>query len=74
MTESRALLRAAQFFTPRLRSADGWNERSTYSRAWEESYRRRWQHDRIVRSTHGVNCTGSCSWKVHVKDGLGWAS
>src|SRR6185437_4869966 len=21
-------------------------------------------------STHGVNCTGSCSWKVYVKDGL----
>ena len=34
------------------------------------AYRRRWQHDRVVRSTHGVNCTGSCSWKVHVKDGL----
>ena len=31
---------------------------------------RRWQHDRVVRSTHGVNCTGSCSWKIHVKDGL----
>ncbi len=23
-----------------------------------------------MRSTHGVNCTGSCSWKVHVKDGI----
>ena len=23
-----------------------------------------------VRSTHGINCTGSCSWKIHVKDGL----
>jgi nitrate reductase alpha subunit len=23
-----------------------------------------------VRSTHGVNCTGSCSWLVHVKDGI----
>src|SRR5256886_7732534 len=21
-------------------------------------------------STHGVNCTGSCSWKVYVKDGI----
>ncbi len=27
----------------------------------------------MVRSTHGVNCTGSCSWNVHVKDGIvGW--
>jgi len=24
----------------------------------------------VVRSTHGVNCTGSCSWKVYVKDGI----
>ena len=40
------------------------------TRDWESSYRERWQHDRIVRSTHGVNCTGSCSWKVHVKEGI----
>jgi len=33
-------------------------------------YRNRWSHDRVVRSTHGVNCTGSCSWKVYVKDGV----
>ncbi|MFB7633915.1 nitrate reductase subunit alpha [Streptomyces sp. NPDC056149] len=33
-------------------------------------YRERWAHDRVVRSTHGVNCTGSCSWKVYVKDGV----
>ncbi|WP_396587334.1 nitrate reductase subunit alpha [Bermanella sp. R86510] len=39
-------------------------------RQWEDGYRRRWQHDKIVRSTHGVNCTGSCSWKIYVKDGL----
>ena len=31
---------------------------------------RRWQHDKIVRSTHGVNCTGSCSWKIYVKGGI----
>ena len=39
-------------------------------RKWEDAYRQRWQHDKIVRSTHGVNCTGSCSWKVYVKNGL----
>jgi nitrate reductase / nitrite oxidoreductase, alpha subunit len=33
-------------------------------------YRERWAHDKVVRSTHGVNCTGSCSWQVYVKDGL----
>ncbi|MBW7850213.1 MAG: nitrate reductase subunit alpha [Rhodospirillales bacterium] len=40
------------------------------SRAWEDGYRKRWQHDKIVRSTHGTNCTGSCSWKVYVKGGI----
>ncbi|MCC7272303.1 MAG: nitrate reductase subunit alpha, partial [Alphaproteobacteria bacterium] len=39
-------------------------------RTWEEAYRSRWAHDRIVRSTHGVNCTGSCSWKIYVKGGI----
>lgn len=39
-------------------------------RSWENGYRLRWQHDKIVRSTHGVNCTGSCSWKIYVKNGL----
>ncbi|MEV7006691.1 nitrate reductase subunit alpha [Streptosporangium sp. NPDC051022] len=36
----------------------------------DSPYRERWAHDKVVRSTHGVNCTGSCSWKVYVKDGL----
>ncbi len=40
------------------------------ARVWEEFYRNRWQHDRVVRSTHGVNCTGGCSWMIHVKDGI----
>lgn len=39
-------------------------------RSWEEIYRKRWQHDKIARSTHGVNCTGSCSWKIYVKNGI----
>ncbi len=40
------------------------------TRRWEEFYRNRWQHDNVVRSTHGVNCTGGCSWNVFVKDGI----
>jgi nitrate reductase alpha subunit len=47
-----------------------WNGTSRRSRSWESFYRKRWAHDRVVRSTHGVNCTGSCSWKVYVKDGI----
>ncbi|HET9177282.1 MAG TPA: nitrate reductase subunit alpha [Terriglobia bacterium] len=40
------------------------------TRLWEEFYRNRWQHDKVVRSTHGVNCTGGCSWMVYVKNGI----
>ncbi len=39
-------------------------------RTWEEFYRNRWSYDKIVRSTHGVNCTGSCSWNIYVKNGI----
>ncbi|SDU03259.1 nitrate reductase subunit alpha [Halopseudomonas salegens] len=50
--------------------ADGHGETRIESRDWENFYRARWQYDKIVRSTHGVNCTGSCSWKIYVKNGL----
>lgn len=43
---------------------------SPQTRKWEEFYRNRWQYDKVVRSTHGVNCTGGCSWNIHVKDGI----
>ena len=36
----------------------------------DDFYRERWRHDKVVRSTHGVNCTGSCSWWVYVRDGV----
>ena len=51
-------------------SAEGWSQLVAKDRSWERSYRERWAHDNVVRSTHGVNCTGSCSWNVYVKDGL----
>ncbi len=52
------------------RFADGHGQTTIENRDWEDVYRRRWQHDKIVRSTHGVNCTGSCSWKIYVKSGI----
>ena len=42
----------------------------TGGREADRFYRDRWSHDKVVRSTHGVNCTGSCSWNVYVKDGV----
>ena len=38
-------------------------------REWENFYRDRWSYDKVVRTTHGVNCTGSCSWNIYVKNG-----
>ncbi len=56
--------------TEKSKTEDGWAMLSSKGRKAESFYRQRWAHDRVVRSTHGVNCTGSCSWKVYVKDGL----
>ena len=50
--------------------ADGHGITTSEDRSWEDAYRKRWQHDKIVRSTHGANCTGSCSWKIYVKGGI----
>ena len=54
----------------RRRSPTATASRPTRTARWEDGYRKRWQHDKIVRSTHGVNCTGSCSWKIYVKGGI----
>lgn len=50
--------------------SDGHGVMTKEDRTWEDAYRKRWQHDKVVRSTHGVNCTGSCSWKIYVKGGI----
>ena len=50
--------------------ANGHGITTNEDRRWEDGYRKRWQHDKIVRSTHGANCTGSCSWKIYVKGGI----
>ncbi len=39
-------------------------------RSWEDLYRDQFSWDKVVRSTHSANCTGSCSWMVYVKDGI----
>ena len=60
-----------KYFTRARESfSDGHGNVTHEDRGWEKAYRDRWQHDKIVRSTHGVNCTGSCSWKIYVKGGI----
>ncbi|MEK6441593.1 nitrate reductase subunit alpha [Pseudonocardia sp. T1-2H] len=65
-----ALLRTGRFFTRRETSDDLRAVFREGGREGDAFYRDRWSHDKVVRSTHGVNCTGSCSWKVYVKDGI----
>ncbi|NKQ57774.1 nitrate reductase subunit alpha [Amycolatopsis sp. K13G38] len=65
-----ALVGTRRFFTRGEVSADRRTLHQIGGRQADEFYRDRWSHDKVVRSTHGVNCTGSCSWKVYVKDGI----
>jgi nitrate reductase alpha subunit len=67
---SDALIRSRRYFTKARVSDDLRTLTRTGGRQADDFYRDRWSHDKVVRSTHGVNCTGSCSWKVYVKDGI----
>ncbi|MFE6828435.1 nitrate reductase subunit alpha [Streptomyces sp. NPDC057690] len=67
---AEALVRSRRFFTGAEVSEDLRTLHRKGGRQADEFYRDRWSHDKVVRSTHGVNCTGSCSWKVYVKDGI----
>ncbi|MEU2616667.1 nitrate reductase subunit alpha [Streptomyces sp. NPDC007157] len=65
-----ALLGAARFFRSGTPAPDPHSVALPGGREADAFHRDRWSHDRVVRSTHGVNCTGSCRWKVYVKDGI----
>jgi nitrate reductase / nitrite oxidoreductase, alpha subunit len=67
---TEALVRTRRFFTRAEVSQDLRTLHQIGGRSADSFYRDRWSHDKVVRSTHGVNCTGSCSWKVYVKDGI----
>ncbi len=67
---SHFLDRLNYFSSPREPFAGDHGVTTGEDRTWEDAYRNRWAHDKIVRSTHGVNCTGSCSWKIYVKGGI----
>jgi len=67
---SHFLDRLNYFSNPKESFSGGHGVTTGEDRTWEDAYRDRWAHDKIVRSTHGVNCTGSCSWKIYVKGGI----
>ncbi|OIV36799.1 nitrate reductase subunit alpha [Mangrovactinospora gilvigrisea] len=64
------MLRLGRAFRRVPYSKDLRAEYLTGGRQGDVFYRERWSHDKVVDSTHGVNCTGSCRWKVYVKDGI----
>jgi nitrate reductase alpha subunit len=61
---SHFLDRLNYFSNPKESFSDGFGVTNGEDRTWEDAYRNRWAHDKMVRSTHGVNCTGSCSTVV----------
>ena len=65
-----ALVRAGRYLRMGMVSAAMRTLQKTGGREADSFYRDRWSYDKVIRSTHGVNCTGSCSWKVYVKDGI----
>ena len=64
------ILKKFKYLIPKERSANNHQQTNEGGRDWENMYRDRWSFDKCVRSTHGVNCTGSCSWNIYVKNGL----
>ncbi|GIH03664.1 nitrate reductase subunit alpha [Rhizocola hellebori] len=67
---AEALLRAGRYLRRVETSGDLRSVYKVGGRGSDAFQRAQWSHDAVVRSTHGVNCTGSCSWKVYVKDGI----
>ncbi|NCU17814.1 nitrate reductase subunit alpha [Pallidibacillus pasinlerensis] len=68
--KSSPLLQRFKYLKPLEKYSNNHSQLQQGNRDWENVYRKRWQHDKVVRSTHGVNCTGSCSWDIYVKEGI----
>ena len=64
------LLRARRYLRTDVVSADMRTLQKSGGREAGSFYGDRCSYDKVVRSTHGMNCTGSCSRKVYVKDGI----
>ncbi|NUT45704.1 MAG: nitrate reductase subunit alpha, partial [Saccharothrix sp.] len=69
-TAAGTLLATSRFLTRAEVSEDLRAAVHRGGREGDAFYRDRWSHDKVVPSTHGVNCTGSCRWNVYVKDGI----
>jgi Respiratory nitrate reductase alpha N-terminal len=56
--QPRPLLEAHRFLRRGPLNAEGWSQLVAKDRDWERSYRGRWAHTRVVRSTHGGQLHG----------------
>ncbi len=65
-----SLIRVGKFLSRSEVSEDLRTVHKTGGREADEFYRAKYAYDRVVSTTHGVNCTGSCRWKVYVKGGI----
>lgn len=41
-------------------------------RKWEDSFRKQWTWDKVVKGTHAVDCIAICNFDVYIKDGKVW--
>ena len=46
-------MRRLKYFSPIDRYNDNHTQETYEDREWENVYRKRWQHDKVIRSTHG---------------------
>ena len=55
------IMKSSLFFAKKVGSySDGWGEVTAEDRTWEQAYRDRWAHDKIVRSTRLLQLAGLC--------------
>ena len=65
-----SIFKKFKYLIQKERSENNHQQLNEGERDWENMYRNRWSFDNCVRSTHGVNCTDSCSWNIYLKNGL----
>ena len=52
------IFKKMRFFKVREKYSGGWSELDSRDRNWEDFYRRRWQYDKVVRTTQWCKLYG----------------
>lgn len=62
------IMKSSLFFAKKVGSySDGWGEVTAEDRTWEQAYRDRWAHDKIVRSTHALTAPAPAAGRFMLK-------